>query len=74
MDNHEWADKVDTDVDANGKVPNGDKDDNMLDVDIKTSFNEDIHWKKQFYVLSTRFANPKQMTYMLCNCGVVNGY
>lgn len=39
-----------------------------------TTFNENVHWKKQKPVLGMRFENPKQLKHMLCNYVVAKGY
>nr|KAJ0191448.1 hypothetical protein LSAT_V11C800437940 [Lactuca sativa] len=54
--------------------PKDDEDDNVPDVKGKPMFNEDIPWKKQLPILGTRFTNPKQLKFMICNYAVANGY
>mgnify|MGYP001552563540 FL=1 len=39
-----------------------------------TTFNENVHWKKQKPVLGMRFENPKQLKHMLCNYVVAKEY
>ncbi|CAI9266267.1 unnamed protein product [Lactuca saligna] len=60
---------------GNEEATEGDlKDDNVLDVKGKLTFNEDIPWKKQLPILGMRFTNPKQLIFMICKYVVVNGY
>lgn len=49
-------------------------DGNEENLEQVTTYNENVHWKKQWPVVGMEFDSPKQLKHKLCNYVVGNGY